>query len=45
MKPVRAMLPFYRRHRRAILTLQKFTGIDSFQLSASLLLYPILRKH
>ena len=43
-KPVKAVLPFYRRHRRAILTLQHFTGIDSFTLSAALMLYPIFRK-
>lgn len=43
-KPVKAVLPFYRRHRRALITLMRFSGIDSFTLSAALMLYPVFRK-
>ena len=44
-KPVKAVLPFYRRHRRALITLMRFSGIDRFTLPAALLLYPVFRKH
>ena len=36
---------FYRRHRRALITLMRFSGVDSFTLSAALMRYLVFRKH